>query len=112
MKTLISIQPDLMHNYRTCQPSDLEGDMCFEILGFDIYIDSKCRPWLLEVNLAPSFECGEEIDKTLKYPLIWDAFILLNATHKEWMRKQVWKWEEMQRWIMEWVSFKDNMIKM
>jgi len=41
VKTLISIQPDLTHNYRTCQPSDLEGDMCFEILGFDIYIDSK-----------------------------------------------------------------------
>jgi len=55
--------------------------MCFEILGFDIYIDSKCKPWLLEVNLAPSFECGEEIDKNLKYPLIRDAFILLNATH-------------------------------
>lgn len=57
--------------------------MCFEILGFDIYIDAKLKPWLLEVNLAPSFECGEEIDKSLKYPLIKDAFTLLNATHKE-----------------------------
>jgi len=48
--------------------------MCFEILGFDVYIDAKCRPWLLEVNLAPSFECGEDIDRKLKYPLIKDAF--------------------------------------
>jgi hypothetical protein len=61
--------------------------MCFEILGFDIYIDAKCRPWLLEVNLAPSFECGEDIDRKLKYPLIRDAFLLLNATHKERVRK-------------------------
>ena len=33
LKTLISIHPELVHNYRTCQPSDKEGNMCFEILG-------------------------------------------------------------------------------
>ena len=27
VKTLISIQPELTHYYRTCQPSDLEGMM-------------------------------------------------------------------------------------
>ena len=32
------------------QPSDRESALCFEILGFDILIDKKGDPWLLEVN--------------------------------------------------------------
>jgi len=28
--------------------------MCFQLLGFDIMIDSKLEPFLLEVNHSPS----------------------------------------------------------
>jgi hypothetical protein len=28
----------------------LDNSMCFQVLGFDIMIDSKFRPWLIEVN--------------------------------------------------------------
>ena len=55
IKTLISVQPDLLHNYRTCQPNDRTFDMCFEVLGFDVLIGADTKPWLLEVNQAPSF---------------------------------------------------------
>lgn len=41
VKTLISIQPDLIHHYRTSQPGDIFNTMCFEILGFDVIIDSR-----------------------------------------------------------------------
>lgn len=36
--------------------------MCFEILGFDILVDEKLNPWLIEVNHTPSFTCGSPLD--------------------------------------------------
>ena len=74
VKTVISIQPELIHGYRTWQPSDFESSMWFEILGFDIFIDHKARPWLLEVNLAPSFNEDSAIDRELKYHMLSDSF--------------------------------------
>ena len=62
IKTLMSVQPDLMHNYRTCQPNDRTFGMCFEVLGFDVLIDEDVKPWLLEVNQAPSFQTDSALD--------------------------------------------------
>lgn len=83
VKTLISIQPDLVHQYRTSQPSDIFNNMCFEILGFDILIDKQGAPWLLEVNHAPSFNCDTPLDAKVKRQLIADTFKILNVTLKE-----------------------------
>ena len=80
IKTLISVQPDLLHNYRTCQPNDRTFDMCFEILGFDVLIDSDTKPWLLEVNQAPSFQTDSQLDYRVKKAVILDTFALLGVT--------------------------------
>ena len=80
IKTLITIQQDLAHNYRTCQPADLESLMCFEILGFDIIIDDKGKPILLEVNQAPSFATDSPLDYDIKRGLFIDTFRLLGLT--------------------------------
>ena len=45
----------LKHEYRSCQSDDYYGGMCFEILGFDVLIDEKVKPWLIEINYTPSF---------------------------------------------------------
>lgn len=54
--------------------------MCFEILGFDIIIDHKGKPMLLEVNHAPSFNDDTPLDKQVKRNLLIDTFKLLNVT--------------------------------
>jgi tubulin polyglutamylase TTLL6/13 len=44
VKSLICAQPSLSHYYKSCQPNDIGANMCFEILGFDIFIDHKLKP--------------------------------------------------------------------
>ena len=50
---------------------------CFEILGFDVLIDSDLKPWLLEVNLSPSLAADSPLDHTIKSTLIADTFNLI-----------------------------------
>ena len=50
--------------------------LCFEILGFDILVDSDLKPWLLEVNLSPSLACDSPLDLSIKSNLVCDAFNL------------------------------------
>jgi tubulin polyglutamylase TTLL6/13 len=82
IKTLCSVQPVLSHTYRCCQPDDLENSMCFEILGFDIFLDEKLKPWILEVNHAPSFTTDSPLDFKIKKALIADTMRLLNLNYQ------------------------------
>ena len=47
--------------------------MSFEVLGFDVLLDEKLRPWLLEVNRSPSFATDEKIDNEIKSGLLTDT---------------------------------------
>lgn len=81
VKTLIIGQPYLGHLYRSCQPDDLDGAMCFQVLGFDVLVDHKCKPWLLEVNQSPSFSTDSPLDYKIKKAVLGDAFGLLNLSN-------------------------------
>jgi tubulin polyglutamylase TTLL6/13 len=56
--------------------------MCFEILGFDILIDSTLKPFLLEVNHTPSFTTDTPLDSFIKKNLIRDAISIMNINVK------------------------------
>jgi len=46
---------------------------CFEVYGFDILIDDKLSPWLLEVNAYPSITATTKEDYNMKYALLIDT---------------------------------------
>ena len=77
VRTLICAQPLLSQTYRACQPYDPSNGMCFEILGFDIFLDHRVKPWLLEVNHSPSFTTDTPLDRSIKERVILDAISLL-----------------------------------
>uniref|UniRef100_A0A8C5DG34 Tubulin tyrosine ligase-like family, member 6 n=1 Tax=Gouania willdenowi TaxID=441366 RepID=A0A8C5DG34_GOUWI len=78
IKTLISAHPVLTHNYHTCFPQHSSASACFEILGFDVLLDHRLRPWLLEVNHSPSFTTDSLLDREVKDALLYDTLILIN----------------------------------
>lgn len=57
-----------------------DADLCFELLGFDILLDSKYTPWLLEVNHAPSFRCDTCVDDQVKSAVLTDTICSLELS--------------------------------
>ena len=47
--------------------------MCFEILGFDIFMDESVKPYLIEVNSLASFGTDSPIDKKIKSDLLTET---------------------------------------
>uniref|UniRef100_A0A8C3PLU7 Uncharacterized protein n=1 Tax=Calidris pygmaea TaxID=425635 RepID=A0A8C3PLU7_9CHAR len=79
IKTLISAHPVVKHNYQSCFPNHTTGCACFEILGFDILLDRRLKPWLLEVNHSPSFTTDSRLDCEVKDALLCDTIKLINV---------------------------------
>ena len=93
VKTMIAVQPSLRHLYRTNLPDDVENSQCFEILGFDVFVDDKLKPWLLEVNHSPSFVTDTPLDYKIKHQLICNVITMLNMNLK---RKRNYKIRQRQ----------------
>jgi len=52
---------------------------CFELFGFDLMLDSKLKPWLIEVNISPSLMGSSPLDKMIKGVLMADVFHLVGV---------------------------------
>ncbi|XP_058494749.1 tubulin polyglutamylase TTLL7 isoform X1 [Solea solea] len=99
VKTLIVAEPHVLHAYRMCRPGQPPGSdsVCFEVLGFDIILDRKLKPWLLEINRAPSFGTDQKIDYDVKKGVLLDALRLLNIRASDKKRNLAQQKAEAQR---------------
>ncbi|OHT09027.1 Tubulin-tyrosine ligase family protein [Tritrichomonas foetus] len=99
--TIASVQPLLSNTYRSCVSISDDGkSRCFEILGFDILIDDKANPWLLEVNHMPMLDVDTELDKVLKMSVITGALKIVGLkpnfkklvliTQKKLTQRRIW----------------------
>lgn len=78
----------------------MDNSMCFQVLGFDIILDNKARPYLLEVNQSPSFSTDSPLDYKVKKLALGDAFQLLNVSYENRQRHIKAKKEEMEKRIL------------
>lgn len=74
VKSLLTVEPLVAERTRILTPL---GSNCFELYGFDILVDSKLKPWLLEVNLSPSMQADSPLDWQIKGSLMADALNLV-----------------------------------
>ena len=47
-------------------------------MGFDVMIDEKLKPWLLEVNSSPAMSMDGAADSRVKPDLLRDTFKIIN----------------------------------
>jgi len=60
IKTIISVEPQIVHQMNI---NTKHKNVCFELYGFDVLLDSKLKPWILEVNVSPSLSSSSPFDK-------------------------------------------------
>jgi hypothetical protein len=77
IKTMIAVEPEIVQVlHRGTGPENLNAQMCFEVFGFDVLLDSDLKPWLLEVNVSPSLSSSSPLDRRLKTCLMADVLTL------------------------------------
>ena len=73
IKTVIAVEPNITTNMKQTK----YRNACFELYGFDILLDEKLKPWLLEVNVLPSLSSSSPLDKQIKTMLMCDLLHLV-----------------------------------
>ena len=84
VKTLIAAEPNIASKVNQAgRPS------CFELFGLDVLLDSKFKPWLIEVNVACSLASSSPLDRLIKHFMMTDLLHLVGIAPYD--RKQTRK---------------------
>ena len=72
------IQQIFLTSLMSVQKVMINDKHCFELYGYDILLDETLKPWLLEVNAAPSMTANTPQDWKLKVDLLDDVFSIVD----------------------------------
>ncbi|XP_041377177.1 probable tubulin polyglutamylase TTLL9 [Gigantopelta aegis] len=72
----------LIFSLQSTQRIMINDKHCFELYGYDILIDSKLKPWLLEINASPSLTASSKEDYDLKFGLLNDVVNILDMDNR------------------------------
>jgi tubulin polyglutamylase TTLL6/13 len=75
----------------------MENSVCFEVLGVDIFIDDKIKPWLIEVNSLASFATDSPLDKKVKFDLCYEVVAMMNLSKQRKSRTKAEKTDQFTR---------------
>lgn len=64
--------------------------------GFDIILDHKLKPWLLEINVLPSLSASSKMDRRIKTSLMTDIFGTIGII--PYSKKKLDRLEEDSKW--------------
>jgi|FLMP01.2.fsa_nt_emb hypothetical protein len=90
IKSLISVEKSIFDSNKVSRaaPGEFKSNF-FELLGYDIMLDSDLNPWILEVNMAPSLTGDSPLDFQIKSNLIVDMLNLVGLKKLPNHRKRV-----------------------
>jgi Tubulin-tyrosine ligase family len=55
--------------------------LAVSVAGYDVLLDQRCKPWLLEVNHSPSFSVGSAVDAAVKEAVLLDTLRMVRCVH-------------------------------
>ena len=67
----------IVQSLKALQPAMLNDKHCFELYGYDILIDDRLQPHLIEVNASPSLTVTTLNDRLLKEEVLHDTFAIV-----------------------------------
>ncbi|EPY21767.1 tubulin--tyrsoine ligase-like protein [Angomonas deanei] len=97
VKTIFAAQPQIRQVYDSCFPRNNDGYSCFEILGVDILVDHKLRPWLMEVNHTPSLATDTPLDLDIKGRLLRETWDIIDCRPEDYAVNRQKEREEFQK---------------
>jgi tubulin polyglutamylase TTLL9 len=76
-KLFNGMQSVILRSLESVQKVMMNDRHCFEVYGYDIIIDADLRPWLLEVNAAPSLSATDTEDHETKFTVVNDTLSVI-----------------------------------
>jgi tubulin polyglutamylase TTLL4 len=77
VKTLIAVEAPMQSVYASSYDN---RNNFYELYGFDVLVDEKLNPWLIEVNVCPSLNNATPLDRKIKTTMLCDILNMLGFT--------------------------------